>query len=199
VLAAESVAAAAWPDRAPGPDEATLDEAPDGTVAGATAGRATIGVLAPAGAEPDAPPAPEVVVEPAVELAVLAPLLPPVALLCVLAAPVLPVVTLPVTLADALPEVAPPAVVVTDPELPEPLWTTTPPPPAVPVPPEAPAAVPPLAPPETEVLVAVLVAVPELPDWEEPLTVVVELPELDPLDDVDVEVVVPEVPPALVA
>jgi hypothetical protein len=140
--------------------------------------------------------------------------LPPIAVLDVLAEPVLPVVTLPPAEDVALPLVPPLPLPVTLPELPEPATTATPPVPApepppeppllpelavaLPDVPEPPPAVPPPALPLVAVAVPPPVAAPVPPDVEVPPDVVVDVPDVDELWVVPLEVESPEVPPASV-
>jgi hypothetical protein len=159
---------------------------------------------------PELPPAPDVAAEVPLEVACEAPVLPPVERFVVVAEPLLPLDVEPELDADAMPLVPPPEWLETEPELPDPLCTTTPPvPPPLP-PPLPPLPFPPLAlplvpelpllePPPALPLWAEpdgeLVALPELPECDEPLVLTLLEPDFDVLDDDELDEALPELPP----
>lgn len=160
--------------------------------------------------DPDLPPGPLVALEVPVEVAVDEPVLPPLLLLFVVAPPVLPDVVLPEADEVAPPVLPPVPEPLTLPELPDVPVTTLPPvPPPLPPPPpplpelplalpdepEPPVTLPPPATPVTAVLVGELIALPELPECDEPVAVVVLEPLELVLEDVPEEVELPEEPP----
>jgi hypothetical protein len=163
---------------------------------------------------PEEPALPLVAVEEPFDCEFAAPVLPPMLVFEVEAEPELPVMTLPPADAEALPVEPPEPVPVTFPELPELALTAMPPVPApepppdppvlpavgetAPVLPDPPPAVPPPAVPLPAVAVPEPVAFPVLPDVDDPPDVVVEVPDVELLVVVPVDVELPELPPELV-